>query len=340
MSVVGLTFGTAANAIRPSAANAASVATSATIRASGRTRSYQAKPAASATARIANAAELPAHAIASAARRADQRDARPPGVSAPPAPPRIRAVSVAKYAAAREHLGGGAVGDHGPVGRAASRARANAATNSGSWVATSTAASSPRQQLRRAPPCARGPCRASARRGRPTAAAVERARRARSRARAAGARRPTGRADGGPRSARVQPDARASAAAEASCVDALVDEVVVRVLQQQRDPAGAADAARGSAASRPAAWRSSVDLPAPLRPISATRSPGAEPQRDVAQDRRPASELVPDAVELERRRRPPWPVRRRLRATVLAPGGSSAAVRRAGRARAARRARA
>jgi hypothetical protein len=55
MSEVGLTLGSAAKAIRPSAANAASVATSATILASGCARSYQAKPPASATARIVNA---------------------------------------------------------------------------------------------------------------------------------------------------------------------------------------------------------------------------------------------------------------------------------------------
>ena len=95
MSVVGLTFGTAANAIRPSAANAASVATSATIRASGRTRSYQANPAPSAAASTPNAAELPAHAIASVA-LARISCAPSSGVSAPPEPARIRAVSVAK----------------------------------------------------------------------------------------------------------------------------------------------------------------------------------------------------------------------------------------------------
>ena len=50
MSVVGLTFGSGANAIRPSAASAASVATSASTRARGCVRSYQAKPAPSASA--------------------------------------------------------------------------------------------------------------------------------------------------------------------------------------------------------------------------------------------------------------------------------------------------
>src|SRR5579875_3429735 len=55
MSVVGLTLGSAANAIRPRAAKAARVATSATILASGRLRSYQTKPAARPRARIAKA---------------------------------------------------------------------------------------------------------------------------------------------------------------------------------------------------------------------------------------------------------------------------------------------
>src|ERR687895_154582 len=45
MSVVGWTLGSGANAIRPSAASAASVATSASTRAVGCERSYQAKPA-------------------------------------------------------------------------------------------------------------------------------------------------------------------------------------------------------------------------------------------------------------------------------------------------------
>src|SRR3954452_24476651 len=44
MSVVGLTVGSAANATRPSAAIAASVATSAITRVLGCVRSYQAKP--------------------------------------------------------------------------------------------------------------------------------------------------------------------------------------------------------------------------------------------------------------------------------------------------------
>ena len=56
MSVVGLTFGSGAKAIRPSAASAASVATSAITRAVGWARSYHANPAASAIASSANEA--------------------------------------------------------------------------------------------------------------------------------------------------------------------------------------------------------------------------------------------------------------------------------------------
>ncbi len=102
MSVVGLTFGSAANAIRPSAANAASVPTSATIRASGRLRSYHPKPAASASARIPKAASCQLMPAPPSARRGGGRGAGQAstipcsGVSAAPAPPRIRAVSVTK----------------------------------------------------------------------------------------------------------------------------------------------------------------------------------------------------------------------------------------------------
>ena len=53
MSVVGLTLGSGAKATRPSAASAASVATSASTREDGRWRSYQTKPAPSARARTA-----------------------------------------------------------------------------------------------------------------------------------------------------------------------------------------------------------------------------------------------------------------------------------------------
>ena len=52
----------------------------------------------------------------------------------------------------------------------------------------------------------------------------------------------------------------------------------------------------------PLASRSSVLLPAPLRPISATRSPAREGERDPAQDRGAVLDLVPDLPEGECRR--------------------------------------
>src|SRR6187401_2985066 len=76
MSVVGLTFGKAANASRPTTASAASAATTATTLAGGRSRSYQPKPQASATARRASDA-------------ACQLTSAPPvaGSAPPPQPP-------------------------------------------------------------------------------------------------------------------------------------------------------------------------------------------------------------------------------------------------------------
>ena len=97
MSVVGLTLGTAANATRPSAANAASVATRATIRASGRVALIPGEARGEGEHRAAEGADLPAHTSPPVAADRRATSARPlAGVSAPPAPPRIRAVSVAK----------------------------------------------------------------------------------------------------------------------------------------------------------------------------------------------------------------------------------------------------
>src|SRR3954468_4484400 len=58
MSVVGLTLGSAAKATRPSAAIAASVATSAITRVLGWVRSYQAKPTTSTAPRISVEAKI------------------------------------------------------------------------------------------------------------------------------------------------------------------------------------------------------------------------------------------------------------------------------------------
>ena len=144
MSVVGLTFGKAANAIRPSAANAASVPTSATIRASGRTCSYQAKPAASASARTPNAPTCQLMRCTSApSPRLDRvRSRRPARVRHR----RRRGSSRSRWRSTCPPRGSRpATRPRSPSPPpAAPRAAANAATNSGSWVATSTAASSSR----------------------------------------------------------------------------------------------------------------------------------------------------------------------------------------------------
>ena len=169
MSVVGLTLGSGANAIRPSAASAASVATSASTRALGWLRSYQAKPAASARPRTRNEASDPAHAPAppSARPRAQQRGARPP--AAAPAPPRMRAVCVAKYQppASTSAVGASATGRPSPSSTVRSAQRGGELGVVRRDEHGRARRREPRAGARRARPCARGPCRAWARRGRP-----------------------------------------------------------------------------------------------------------------------------------------------------------------------------
>ena len=88
--------------------------------------------------------------------------------------------------------------------------------------------------------------------------------------------------------------------AESLAVDALVQEVVAGVLQQQRDAPAALRSRPRVGSSRPAAWRSSVDLPAPLRPISATLSPGLARAGRRRAGSPARADLVPDAAQLER----------------------------------------
>ena len=82
MSVVGLTFGSGAKAIRPSAASAASVATSASTRAEGCERSYQAKPATS--ARPSTISEAASQLTARPPKAGRFRPAPPAAVARPP----------------------------------------------------------------------------------------------------------------------------------------------------------------------------------------------------------------------------------------------------------------
>ena len=202
MSVVGLTFGNAANAIRPSAANAASVPTSATIRASGWIALVPGEPGGERDREDRERAELPAHALTSAGATADRPtrhecDALLGGQCAAGAAEDPRGLG--REVACRRR--GPRPADPSAIRRpsASSTTRsANAATNSGSCVATSTAASSAREQRRELVLAAAvhpaGRLVEAHDRGRP---APDRP--ARSRARAAASPRPTGRVDGGRR---------------------------------------------------------------------------------------------------------------------------------------------
>ncbi len=200
MSVVGLTLGSAANAIRPSAANAASVATSATIRASGRLRSYHAKPAGEREREHRERAELPAHAgplgrVSSATPSAGRS-------AAPVEDPRRLGREVG--AAAREPRWRPPSAIGAPSASSTTRS-ANGAANSGSWVATSTRGAEAAQQLRQ---LLLGATVHPA--GRLVEAqrlpAGRLGRRARSPAPGAASPRLTDRAGGGPRAPVVEPD--------------------------------------------------------------------------------------------------------------------------------------
>ena len=136
MSVVGLTLGSGAKAIRPSAASAASVATMANTLLDGCVRSYQAKPSASTSASSVKvvscqviARRLPSCWCRSAA----------PAAGSSARPPVTRAVSVAKYQppARTAPTGPSAIGR--PSASRMTRS-ATSAANSGSWVATTIAA--------------------------------------------------------------------------------------------------------------------------------------------------------------------------------------------------------
>ena len=164
-----------------------------------------------------------------------------------------------------------------------------------------------------------GPCRAWARRARPPRAGRRRrcrGRRARCRAPAAGARRRTGRA-GRARRASSSPSSaqRRGRHVRGQLVDdALVQEVVGRRLQQQRDLARRRARVPRSGARTPAATRSSVLFPAPLRPSSATVSPAPQlrsrPRSAVTVPAAAVVELDPHVLRARAR---PWAPSRRLR---------------------------
>ena len=109
MSVVGLTLGKAANAIRPAIASAASAATRATTWDGGRERSYQANPASEDAAEDQEARQLPAHENSSPRRAAPCSGVTTPGQVEDP-----RHLG-REVPAAGEDLAGVRVGDRDPV---------------------------------------------------------------------------------------------------------------------------------------------------------------------------------------------------------------------------------
>ena len=111
MSVVGLTLGKAAKAMRPAIASAASAATRATTCDGGRERSYQAKPASMTAPRISEAGQLPAH----RRRLPSQRERRALLGGDDPGQVEDAGDLGGEVPAAGEDLGGRAVGDHHAV---------------------------------------------------------------------------------------------------------------------------------------------------------------------------------------------------------------------------------
>ena len=304
MSVVGLTLGKAAKAIRPAIASAASAATRATTCDGGRERSYQAKPASRTRAEDQEAGQLPAHQPSPPRRAA----AAPCSGVTTPGRSRTRATSVAKYQPPERISRGRAVGDHDAV------AEQDDALGEGGGELDVVGGDDHRR--RRAP---------ASRSIRLDEVAL------------AGAVHPPGRLverdqPGQPlalhpaRQGDRQRQPLPLAAGEVAGVG------VDRVLQAddpqrcqppppaaRRRPARGPGSRRGSgsagrcppaprpsrapASTRPAAVRSSVLLPAPLRPISATRSPRptvrSMPSQDVAR-LVPGVELDPQIARLER----------------------------------------
>ena len=303
MSVVGLTFGNAANAIRPSAANAASVPTSATIRASGRDALVPGEARRQREREERERAELPAHArhLRPAVRTDRTRTrARPPrsGTSAPPGAAEDPRGLGGEVGAAGEDLGRRAVGDHARRRRAAPPGRRTRPRTRGRGWRRSRRRRSSRSSARELvlAPAVHAPRRLVEADDRAAARGSRVAEHDREREPLLLAAREVARMAVGERGS-PSPTV-ASAAGEASSRTALVDQVVARVLEQQRDPSRAAGPCPRVGCISPAAWRSSVDLPAPLRPISATRSPA--PTRQSRRPRRiagPAIDLVPDPVE-------------------------------------------
>ena len=300
MSVVGLTFGSGANAIRPSAASAASVATSASTRAVGCDRSYHAKPATRARPSTTSEAASQLTARPPRARRREPRDSRrsdarrrPPAAAR--SPPRMRAVWVAKYQPPPRTSAVGASATGAPSPSRTVRS-AQAAENSASWVATSTAAPAAASARSRSASSSLWP------RSMPRVGSSSRTAAGRLALQHDRQREPLALAAG--EVARVAVGERAEPGrlerrGRKLLPHALGDQVVAGVLEQQRDPPGAHDApARrlGEPGREPQQRR----LARPVAPHQRHALPRRQRHVHPAQHRGAARDLVPDPLEGER----------------------------------------
>ena len=238
MSVVGLTFGSGANATRPSAASAASVATSASTFEDGCARSYQ-REAGGERARTGRRTRRAPSSRRDLHRQAAAERSRAllGGRAAAPHDPRGLGGEVP---AAGEHLGGRAVGDRAAVGEQDDAlARTRPRTRRRGWRrARRRRRARARAGGRRARPCAArsmprvGSSRQTAAGGSPPPMTIASARRWRS---------PPERSRGWRSAERGEADGVERRGGRL-VADALVQQVVVRVLEQQRDAPGGLDA--------------------------------------------------------------------------------------------------
>ena len=298
MSVVGLTSGSAANATRPSAASAARVAT----RASDLRRRVRALvPGESPGQRQAEQHErrrLPAdHALTAVFWSRRISSAPCSGSSAPPAPPSTRAVSVAKYHPPLSTSRGRRVDDHPPVGEhhhaLGERRRELRVVRRDNYRASPTrrCAHQIREYDLGLAIHATGRLVQAERRRRRVAGADDRQRQALTLATAQIPRVAPGQ--------RREPGLRQRPLPQL-VGDPLRQEVVARILEQERHPAAAVDGSPGrlQQALRVAQERR---LPRPVAAHQGDRLAGRDLELDPPQDRRPVAQLVPDPREAERR---------------------------------------
>ena len=232
-------------------------------------------------------------------------------------PPRMRAVSVAKYQPPVSSSAGVAVGDHAAVGEQhrARRERRRELGVVGRDDHRGARARAALQARARARPWRRGPCRASAHRGTAPPAA-DRLRR-RSPARGAGARRPSSRGDVAQRACRDRP---ARAPRRRPPRRPARGRGSRRVLEQQRDAAGRMyAAARGiDQPGDVAQQRRLAGAVTPEQHDPLARAAGSEMPARIARPPWSSCQTRVEAQAGARGRRPPAPRRRDLACGSLA----------------------